>query len=107
MKDGAFSKEARLQLGREELRRAGQTEARKSGREQLTLASGETFEGKFERTIDLAQGRMAIIGKQKAFAMVPWRPALERHRGASLVIKQRSKGLSWSFPSGRHRGLGR
>jgi type IV secretory pathway VirD2 relaxase len=107
MKDGAFSKEARLQLGRDELRRAGQTEARKSGREQLTLASGETFEGKFERTIDLAQGRMAIIGKQKAFAMVPWRPALERHRGASLVIKQRSKGLSWSFPSGRHRGLGR
>jgi len=102
-----LSKEARLQLGREELRRAGQTEARKSGREQFTLASGETFEGRFERTVDMAHGRMAIIGKQKAFAMVPWRPALERHRGASLVIEQRAKGLSWSFPGPRQRGIGR
>lgn len=107
IEDGALSKEARLQLGREELRRAGQTEARKSGREQFTLASGETFEGRFERTVDMAHGRMAIIGKQKAFAMVPWRPALERHRGASLVIEQRAKGLSWSFPGPRQRGIGR
>jgi len=107
MEDGALSKEARLQLGRDELRLAGQHEARKSGREQFALGSGETFEGQFERTIDLAQGRMAIIGKQKAFALVPWRPALERHRGASLVIEQRVKGLSWSFPGSRQRGLAR
>ena len=107
MEDGALSNEARLQLGKDELRHAGQTEARKSGREQFALASGETFEGKFERTVDLAQGRMAIIGKDKAFAMVAWRPALERHRGASLVIEQRVKELSWSFPGARQRGIGR
>ncbi len=107
MEDGALSKVARLQLGRDELRLAGQTEARKSGREQFALASGESFEGKFERTVDLAQGRMAIIGKEKAFALLPWRPALERHRGASLVIERRVKGLSWSFPGGIRKGLAR
>lgn len=58
-------------------------------------------------TVDLASGRMALIGNQKAFALVPWRPDLERQRGRSLMIEQRAKGLSWSFPSGRARGLSR
>ena len=105
--DGALMQNARRKLRLEELQHAGQNEARRSGRERVTLASGETFEGRFERTVDLAQGRMAIIGKEKAFAFVPWRPALERHRGASLVIEQRAKGLSWSFPGSRQRGVGR
>jgi len=107
MEAGALSKEARRQARMNELLRASQTEARKSGREQFALISGETFEGQFERTLDLAQGRMAIIGKEKTFALVPWRPALERHRGASLVVEQRARGFSWSFPGSRQRGVGR
>jgi len=64
---------------------------------------GERFEGVFERTTDLAQGRMAIIGNEKAFAMVPWRPDLERQRGRSLVIKAQERGISWTLPGGRQR----
>ena len=105
--DGALMQNARRKLRLEEMHHAGQHEARRSGRERVTLASGETFEGRFERTVDLAQGRMAIIGKEKAFAFVPWRPALERHRGASLVIEQRAKGVSWRLPASRQRGLSR
>ncbi len=90
-----------------ELTRAASKEEGRSGRERVELAKGDGFEGKFERSVDLASGRMALIGNQKAFALVPWRPDLERHRGRSLIIEQRAKGLSWSFPSGRARGLSR
>jgi hypothetical protein len=71
------------------------------------MAKGDMLEGKFEKAVDLAAGRMALIGNQKSFALVPWRPDLERHRGRSLIIEQRAKGLSWSFPPGRTHGLSR
>ncbi|NQY97652.1 MAG: DUF3363 domain-containing protein [Henriciella sp.] len=90
-----------------ELNRAAAKEGARSGRNHIELTKGDGFEGKFEKAVDLASGRMALIGNQKAFALVPWRPDLERHRGRTLLIEQRAKGLSWSFPSGRARGLSR
>ncbi|RAN38174.1 hypothetical protein HY26_18330 [Hyphomonas sp. GM-8P] len=107
LEDGELTQDVRRRLRMEELKFAGQNEFKRSGRTGVELSFGETFEGKFERTVDLAQGRMAIIGKEKTFALVPWRPALERHRGASLVIEQRAKGLSWSFPGASQRGMAR
>ena len=95
----------RLRLG--ELRRAAEGETSRSGRAYSALEMGERFEGVFERTTDLAQGRMAIIGNEKAIAMVPWRPDLERQRGRALVIKARERGISWTLPGGRQRGLSR
>ena len=47
------------------------------------------------------------IANEKAFAMVPWRPDLERQRGRSLVIEARERGISWTLPGGRQRGIGR
>ena len=102
-----LSDEARHRLRMMELTRAGSTEEGRSGREHVELAKGDGFEGKFEKSVDLASGRLALIGNQKAFALVPWRPDLERHRGRSLMIEHRAKGFSWSFPSGRARGLSR
>ena len=90
-----------------ELNRAAAKEGARSGRNHIELTKGDGFEGKFEKAVDLASGRMALIGDQKAFALVPWRPDLALHRGRTLLIEQRAKGLSWSFPSGRARGLSR
>ena len=102
-----LSETARNCLRMMELKRAATKEGARSGRNHVELTKGDSFEGKFEKTVDLASGRMALIGNQKAFALVPWRPDLERQRGRSLMIEQRAKGLSWSFPSGRARGLSR
>ena len=105
--EGTLGEPARQQLRTEEMQRAVKGEAARSGRAFSTLASGEKFDGKFERTVDLAQGRMAIVSGEQEFVLVPWRAELERHRGAALVIEQRAKGLSWTFPGDRHRGLSR
>lgn len=102
-----LSEEVRQRLRLEELRLAAAGESNRSGRAYSVLETGERFEGVFERTADLAQGRMAVIGNEKEFAMVPWRPDLERQRGRPLVIEARERGISWTLPSGRQRGLGR
>ncbi|HCJ16220.1 MAG TPA: conjugal transfer protein TraI [Hyphomonas sp.] len=102
-----LSNAARVQLRSEELDRAGAREAGRSGRAQVTAGDGQAFEGKFERTMDLAQGRMALVGNEKAFALVPWRHDLERYRGQSLILEQRAKGTGWTLQPGRARGISR
>lgn len=102
-----LSDKARQRLRLTELRRAVAGETHRLGRTYAALEIGEHFEGVFERTADLAQGRMAIIGNEKAFAMVPWRPDLERQRGRALVIETRERGIGWTLPGWRRRGLGR
>jgi len=102
-----LSEDQRTRLKHEELGRVNEAEAARSGRTPIILSPGQTFEGRFERTMDLAQGRMALIGNEKAFAMVPWRRDLERHRGQSLILEQRAKGVGWKFPSRRQRGIAR
>ena len=109
LKEGetGLNADVRKQLRLEELRRAGEAESRRTQRSHRVLETGEGFEGKFERTTDLAQGRMAIVGNEKAFVMVPWRPEIERQRGRSLVIEARERGVSWSIADSIKRGLGR
>ena len=85
----------------------GEAESNRTQRLHKVLDTGEGFEGKFERTTDLAQGRMAIVGNEKAFALVPWRPDMERQRGRSLVIEARERGVSWSISDALKRGLSR
>ena len=102
----ALPKEARTALRAAELSRAAGIEAAKSGR-TFTVPGGTPFEGRYERSFNLAQGRMALIGTDKAFALVPWRREMERFRGQSLVIETKGAGMGWTFPSGRTRGIGR
>ena len=109
LKEGetTLNTEVRQRLRMEELRRVGEAESKLTQRLHKVLETGEGFEGNFERTTDLAQGRMAIVGNEKAFAMVPWRPDIERHRGRSLVIEARERGVSWSISDVLKRGLSR
>lgn len=102
-----LSDAARARLRSEELGRAGAYEASRSGRNQVKIADGQVFEGRFERTVDLAQGRMALVGNEKGFVLVPWRHDLERHRGQSMVLEQKGQGIGWTFPGGRTREISR
>ncbi len=98
--------DTRTRLRSAELSRAAAIESAKSGR-TLAEASGAPFEGRYERSFNLAQGRMALIGSEKAFALVPWRREMERLRGQALVIETKGAGIGWTFPGGRGRGVAR
>lgn len=95
----SLSAATRLALRHEEFERVIASEAARSGRSVVTLDAGQSLEGKFERAIGLAQGRMALVGNEKAFALVPWRSGLDHRRGQSLVIEQKSGGISFENPS--------
>ncbi len=75
-----------------------------NGRAAVELVPGDRFEGRFEKAIDLGQGRFALVGNAKEFALVPWRPEMERHRGRDMAFKRTVSGVSWTI--GIERGLG-
>jgi type IV secretory pathway VirD2 relaxase len=88
-----------------EWRRAVSVLSGSTGRAGIDLVPGDQFEGRFEKAIHLGQGRFAVLGNSKAFALVPWRPEMERHRGRNLVFKRTVAGVSWTI--GIERGMGR
>ena len=102
-----LSDDQRARLRRVELTRASAAIAARSNREALTLRPGDGFEGTLEGHVDLAQGRMAIIGNAKEFTLVPWREALGRQIGRELSIQRTARGVSWSLGMERSRGLSR
>lgn len=94
-------------MNADELKAAYEHVSGASSRAGKDLRAGASFEGVFEGTVDLGQGRFALIGKSKEFALVPWRKEMERHRGQSLMIRARQRGIDWSFHGSRKRGISR
>ena len=92
-------------LGREELEAAATAEMKRSNRTQRMLQTGASFSGVYERPVDLAQGRFALVARAKEFALVPWRADLERLRGQTLTLKRRAAGIDWT--PGVSRQIGR
>ncbi len=88
-----------------EWRRAVSVLSGSTGRAGVDLVPGDRFEGRFEKAIDLGQGRFAVVGNAKEFALVPWRPEMERHRGRDMAFKRTAAGVSWTI--GIERGLER
>lgn len=86
-----------------EWRRAVSMLSGSTGRTAMELAAGDRFEGRFERAIDLGQGRFAVLGNVKEFSLVPWRPEMERHRGRDMAFKRTAAGVSWTIGIGRGR----
>jgi len=99
--------EQRSQLRALELQRERDAIGAASGRTPVQLAKGDRFDGKLEGHVDLAAGRMAIIGNAKEFALVPWRGSIGRQMGREMTIKRTASGIGWSVDIGRSRGLSR
>ena len=102
-----LGQEQRSKLRALELQRERDTITGASGRKSVQLAQGDRFGGKLEGHVDLAAGRMAIIGNAREFALVPWRSSLGRQMGRELTIKRTASGIGWSLDMGRSRGLSR
>jgi hypothetical protein len=106
-KQSDLMEEQRGKLRALELQRERDAIGAASGRTSVQLAKGDRFEGKLEGHVDLAAGRMAIIGNAKEFALVPWRSSLGRQVGRELSINRTASGIGWSVNMGRSRGLSR
>jgi hypothetical protein len=89
-------------LRRRELVRiaVGLTEA--FGRPCNEPAEGDRVHGTYRQSVQAGALRMAVIDDGRSFALVPWRPLLERRFGCEVSGVIRGRDVNWSF--GRQRG---
>ncbi|OMI11896.1 hypothetical protein BSN85_10530 [Bradyrhizobium brasilense] len=73
--------------------------------EHVDVKAGDKVEGVYRRVLTLHSGRFALIERSHEFALVPWRPVLERARGQLVTGQVGGEGISWSI--GIKRGIGR
>lgn len=92
-------------LRRRELDAVAQRITSETGRPQVKPESGEYVAGTYQRRLNLASGRFAMIDDGLGFSLVPWTPLIEKQLGRHVSGVARSDGgVDWSF--GRQRGLG-
>jgi type IV secretory pathway VirD2 relaxase len=86
-----------------ELAQASARVSAATGLEPLHPEAGDAITGRYQRRLDLASGRFAVIEGHLGFALVPWRADLERQRGQELsgVISPNGT-VDWNL--GRERG---
>ena len=65
---------------------------------------GETIQGTFKETVQLASGKFALVENAHEFTLVPWRAVIERQLGREVMGIVEGGSISWQM--GRRRGLG-
>jgi type IV secretory pathway VirD2 relaxase len=91
-------------LQAQDLEAAAARLARETGRPVRPVASGEAVDGVYQRRLDLASGRYAVLDDGLGFQLAPWRPAIEARRGQVISGVLEPGGMTWSL--GRTRGPG-
>jgi type IV secretory pathway VirD2 relaxase len=92
-------------LEERELARTAADISAHAGLEHLEVKTGDSISGVYRRMLTLNSGRFALIERSHEFALVPWRPVLERARGQVVTGSVGGEGISWSI--GMRRGIGR
>jgi len=90
-------------LTQRELAGAAARIARDTGLEYRPLEEGERVSGIYRRRVDLASGRFALIEDERQFALVPWRPIVERQFGREVSGVLHAGSISWNL--GRKRAI--
>ena len=67
------------------------------------VVDGETLTGTFSGTLQLSDGKFAIIERSHEFTLVPWRPVIDRQLGREVVGIVDRGSVSWQ--PGRQHGL--
>ena len=91
-------------LRQREVRTAAAKLSRELGKSFAETSDGDEVVGRYRRPVRLVSGKFAVIEKSREFSLVPWRHALERHRGK--VVGGVMRGSSVSFDFTRMRGIG-
>lgn len=105
--EGGHMRFARNMLETLEARELARTAAdisARTGLEHVDVKAGDKIGGVYRRMLTLNSGRFALIERSHEFALVPWRPVLERARGQLVTGQAGGEGISWSI--GIKRGLG-
>jgi hypothetical protein len=84
-----------------ELQRIARQLSRELGLGYAEAAPGDPIEGIYRRSVQVGSARMALIENSREFALVPWRPVLERRIGQEVSGVMRGRDVSWTF--GRER----
>jgi type IV secretory pathway VirD2 relaxase len=92
-------------LERRELAEVAARIAGETGLGYAEIRQGDRLSGIYRRMLALNSGRFALIERAHDFALVPWRPVLERARGQVVSGSVGREGISWSI--GSKRGIGR
>ncbi|QGN54063.1 relaxase/mobilization nuclease RlxS [Novosphingobium sp. Gsoil 351] len=94
---GAWPADLHARLERREVAAAGARLAGQLGLAHVEIKPGARIEGTLLRREQLASGAYAVVGRSREFALVPWRPELERHLGKQVSGIVRASGISWTM----------
>ncbi len=76
-----------------------------TGRPVSLPGEGAPVAGTYQRRLDLASGRFAVLDDGMGFQLVPWSPKIERHLGHAIVGQMRSRSaVTWDL--GRSKSIG-
>ncbi len=92
-------------LRERELAGAAEAISSRTGLPRHSTQEGDAISGTYRERVNLASGRFAMIDDGMGFALVPWRPALDKHLGEHVMgAVKPGGGIDWTM--GRSRGLG-
>ena len=60
------------------------------------LGSGRAS-GIYQRSVQLASGRFAMLDDGMGFSLVPWRPVVEQRLGQHVSVVVQGKSVTWMF----------
>ncbi|MCC2977146.1 DUF3363 domain-containing protein [Sphingomonas sp. PL-96] len=89
------------ELGRREMREAGERLSRDLGKPFEPTRTGDRIEGVIARRVDLESGPHALVERSRDFTLVPWRDVLEHNLGRTASGIMRADRISWQFRRSR------
>lgn len=87
-----------------ELTSVAKTIEKETGLRYESIVDGKPIRGIYQRSLQLASGRFALLDNGNGFSLVPWRPVIERHIGKSLSATIIGQRVSWEL--GRQHDIG-
>jgi hypothetical protein len=100
----AYRRNLLATLEQREVSRIGADLAAKRAVPFRAAGDGETIQGTFKETVQLASGKFALVENAQEFTLVPWRPVIEDRLGREVLGIVQGGSISWQL--GRKRGLG-
>jgi type IV secretory pathway VirD2 relaxase len=89
-------------LRQRELEATAREVASSTGLAYRPTTEGETVAGVYQRRLDLASGRFAMIDDGLGFSLVPWSPSLERYLGRQVSGIAQAGRIEWSLGRARN-----
>ncbi|MDP9968851.1 type IV secretory pathway VirD2 relaxase [Variovorax paradoxus] len=98
-----FARNLLATLRERELASVGQDLQRQTGKTWRQVQDGQRVSGIYRQSVQLISGRLAMLGDDLGFSLVPWRPVIEQRLGQRLAAVVHGSTVTWDV--GRHKVL--